>query len=169
MPIPSVAVPASHSRRTTSRGAGQQGIDWTWLALDKAMGKAPLGGGETGRYPTDRGKRGVKRSVLTDGRGGPLGAAIDGANHNDRKLMRGTLEAIPVKRPRPTRQRPQQPCLDRGFDYDEAHALAAQVRRHAAPAHPRRGSSGPSVMSEPGRGAGWWSARTRGCTGPARS
>ena len=33
-----------------------RGIDWRWLALDGAMGKAPLG--ETGRNPTDRGKRG---------------------------------------------------------------------------------------------------------------
>ena len=83
-----------------------RGIDWTWLALDGAMGKAPLGGERTGRNPTDRGKRGVKRSVLTDGRGVPLGAAIDGANRNDHKLMRPTLEAIPIRRPRPTRRRP---------------------------------------------------------------
>jgi putative transposase len=27
------------------------GIDWTWLALDGAMGKAPLGGERTGRNP----------------------------------------------------------------------------------------------------------------------
>ena len=37
------------------------------MALDGAMGKAPLGGEKTGRNLTDRGKRGVKRSVLTDG------------------------------------------------------------------------------------------------------
>src|SRR3712207_7351067 len=83
------------------------------------MGKAPLGGGKTGPNPTDRGKRGVKRSVLTDGRGVPLGAAVDGANRNDHKLMRPTLEAIPVRRPRPTRRRPQHLCLGKGFDYDE--------------------------------------------------
>ena len=45
---------------------GLQGIDWMWLALDGAMGKAPLGGEKTGRNPTDRGKRGVKRSLLTE-------------------------------------------------------------------------------------------------------
>src|SRR5215218_5132796 len=28
------------------------GIDWSWLALDGAMGKAPLGGEKTGRNPT---------------------------------------------------------------------------------------------------------------------
>jgi hypothetical protein len=56
------------------------GIEWTWLALDGAMGKAPLGDEKTGRDPTDRGKRGVKRSVPTDSRGVPLAAVIYGAN-----------------------------------------------------------------------------------------
>jgi hypothetical protein len=59
------------------------GIDWTWLALDGAMGKAPLGGEKTGPNPTDRAKRGIKRSVLTDGSGMPLSVVIDGANRND--------------------------------------------------------------------------------------
>lgn len=33
-------------------------IDWEWLCLDGAMGKAPLGGPETGPNPTDRAKKG---------------------------------------------------------------------------------------------------------------
>ena len=40
--------------------------------------------------------------------------------------MRPTLEAIPVRRPRPTRRRPQHLCLDKGFDYDEPRALAEE-------------------------------------------
>ena len=43
------------------------GIDWAWLAMDGAMTKAPLGGKKVGKPPTDRGKIGTKRSVLTDG------------------------------------------------------------------------------------------------------
>ncbi len=35
-----------------------QGIDWEWLALDGCIGKAPLGGDETGPNPTDRAKKG---------------------------------------------------------------------------------------------------------------
>jgi putative transposase len=35
-----------------------KGIDWEWLAMDGAMGKAPLGGEQTGPNPTDRAKRG---------------------------------------------------------------------------------------------------------------
>ena len=36
----------------------QVGIEWEWLAMDGALGKAPLGGALTGPNPTDRGKRG---------------------------------------------------------------------------------------------------------------
>jgi putative transposase len=49
------------------------GIEWAWLAMDGAMTKAPLGGGETAPNPTDRGKPGTKLSLFTDGRGVPLG------------------------------------------------------------------------------------------------
>ena len=102
------------------------GIDWSWLALDGAMGKAPLGGEKTGRNPTDRGKRGVKRSLLVDGRGIPLSVVIAGANTNDHKLMRQTLEAIATARPRPSPEAPQNLCLDKGYDYDEPRALARE-------------------------------------------
>jgi len=34
------------------------GIDWSFLACDGALGKAPLGGAKTGPNPTDRGKKG---------------------------------------------------------------------------------------------------------------
>jgi putative transposase len=69
----------------------QVGIEWAWQALDGAMTKAPLGGESTGRNPTDRGKQGVKRSILTDGRGVPLAAAVEGANRHDMKLIGATL------------------------------------------------------------------------------
>jgi hypothetical protein len=36
-----------------------------------------------GKHPTDRGKIGTKRSVLTDGGGVPIGLAVEGANRND--------------------------------------------------------------------------------------
>jgi transposase len=34
------------------------GIDWSFLAADGALSKAPLGGAETGPNPTDRAKKG---------------------------------------------------------------------------------------------------------------
>ena len=35
--------------------------------MDGVITKAPLGGEKNGRNPTDRGKSGTKRSVLTEG------------------------------------------------------------------------------------------------------
>src|SRR5882724_10179316 len=65
-----------------------EGIDWEWLSMDGAMTKAPLGGEKTGPNPTDRGKKGVKRSILVDGRGVPLGLDVAGANRNDFKMAK---------------------------------------------------------------------------------
>jgi putative transposase len=56
----------------------------------------------------------------------PVGVAVDGANRNDFKMMRETLESIPVKRPKSTRKKPQGLCLDKGYDYDEARDLAKE-------------------------------------------
>jgi transposase len=64
--------------------------------------------------------------VLSDGNGIPIGLAIDGANRHDMKLVRATLESIPVKRPRPTHSRPQNLCLDKGYDYPEVRQIAAE-------------------------------------------
>jgi len=83
-------------------------------------------GKKTGKNPTDRAKGGTKRSLLTDGAGVPVGLVVAGANVNDFKLARETLESIPVKRPRPTRMKPQGLCLDKGYDYDEVRELAAE-------------------------------------------
>jgi putative transposase len=79
------------------------GIQWEWQAIDGAMTKAPLGCVATGANPTDRGKRGVKRSLLTDGAGIPLAVVIDGANRHDMKLLCATLDGIVIARPQPTR------------------------------------------------------------------
>jgi len=118
-------------------------------------------GEKTGPNPTDRGKRGVKRSLLTDARGVPLGAVIDGANRNDHKLMRRTLAAIPVRRPRPTRYRPQHLCLDKGFDYDEPRALAEEF---GFTLHLR--SRGEEVWAKPharAKARRWMVERTHSC------
>jgi putative transposase len=56
----------------------------------------------------------------------PVGVAVDGANRNDFKMMKETLESIPVKRPKPTRNKPQRLCLDKGYDYDEVRDLARE-------------------------------------------
>ena len=85
-------------------------------------------GKKSGPNPTDRAKRGTKRSVLTESMGIPLGLAVDGANAVDFKLARDTIESIPIKRPRPTRNCPQGMCLDKGYDYAEIDALLEEFR-----------------------------------------
>ena len=72
-----------------------------------------MGGEATGPNPTDRGKSGTKRSLLTDGQGVPLGVVVAGANRHDMKLVVATLEAIVVKR---LEAGPQHLCLDKGYD-----------------------------------------------------
>jgi putative transposase len=71
-----------------------EGIQWEWQAVDGAMTKAPLGKAATGANPTDRGKKGTKRSLLTDGAGIPLAMVIDGANRHDVKLLCATMDGI---------------------------------------------------------------------------
>ena len=56
----------------------------------------------------------------------PVGAVIDGANRNDFKLTRQTIESIPVERPEPTAHEPQGMCLDKGYDYDEVRDILAE-------------------------------------------
>jgi putative transposase len=95
----------------------------SWLVStgpgNRWMGRRPKrrsGGKKTGPNPTDRGKLGVKRSVLTDARGVAIGVAIDGANRHDCKLVEATLQSIPIPRPPPDAG-PQNICLDKGYDY----------------------------------------------------
>ena len=76
--------------------------------------------------PTDRAKDGVKRSLLTEASGVPIGLAIDGATRHDSKMVEATLESIPVKRPKPTRKNPQGMCLDKGYDYDNVRDLVKE-------------------------------------------
>ena len=45
---------------------GLQGIDWMWWRWTGRWAKHRWVGKKTGRNPTDRGKRGVKRSLLTE-------------------------------------------------------------------------------------------------------
>jgi putative transposase len=85
-------------------------------------------GKKTGKNPTDRGKLGVKRSVLTDGRGLPIGLAVAGANVHDQRLVEATLDSIPVPRPRANRRRPQHLCADKGYDAETVRCAARRRR-----------------------------------------
>ena len=78
--------------------------------------------------------------------GVPVGLAVEGANRNDMKLTRATLESIPAEagRPPPTPEAPQGLCLDKGYDFDEVREIAAEfgftahVRSRGEEAHALR-------------------------------
>jgi putative transposase len=67
----------------------------------------------------------VKRSLVVEATGGPLGATIAGANVHDTKLLAATLEGIVVERPLPTEEKPQHLCLDKGYDKPTGHETVA--------------------------------------------
>ena len=107
-----------------------------------------------GANPTDRAKGGTKRSVLTEGKGIPVGLAVDGANRHDMKMARKTLESIPVERPKPTKRKPQGLCLDKGYDYDEVRDL---VKEFGFTAHIRsRGEEAKEIKKKAGHKARRW-------------
>jgi len=131
-----------------------KGLDWEWQAMDGAMTKAPLGGEKTGPNPTDRAKQGVKRSLLTEGHGIPVGIAVAGANRHDMKLVEATLENLVVERPEPTEEKPQHMCLDKGYDYDEVREI---IEAWGYTAHIRaRGEEAQEKREIPGYRARRW-------------
>ena len=67
----------------------------------------------------------MKRSLVVEATGGPLGATIAGANVHDTKLLAATLEAIVVDRPQPTDEMPQHLCLDKGYDNPTGYEAVA--------------------------------------------
>ena len=70
------------------------GLELADLAADGCITKAPGGGDVAGRSPVDRGKGGLKRSVVTDGAGLPLHLVSAGANRHDAPLLRPTLAGL---------------------------------------------------------------------------
>ena len=84
----------------------------------------------------------------------PLGLAIDGANRHDSKMVEETIKSVPVKRPKPTRNRPQGMCLDKGYDYDRVRDL---VKEFGYTAHIKaRGEEAQAIKRQAGFKARRW-------------
>jgi putative transposase len=116
--------------------------------------QSPLRREKTGANPTDRGKQGVKRSLLTEGHGVPIGIAIEGANRHDMKLVTETLESIVIERPTPTKDDPQGMCMDKGYDYEEVRET---LKEFGFTAHIRhRGEEAKEIAHEAGKKARRW-------------
>ena len=105
-----------------------------------------MGGKKAGKHPTDRGTSGPKRRILTDGHGVPIGLAVDGANRNDGKMARATIESMAVERPAPPPDTPQGLCLEKGYAYNEVRDL---VEEFGCTAHIRaRGEEAKALKEE---------------------
>jgi putative transposase len=111
-------------------------------------------GKKSGPNPTDRAKSGVKRSLLTDGHGVPVGLAVEGANRHDMKMVRDTLDSLVVARPKPTARKKQNLCLDAGYDYEEVQDL---LQEFGFTAHIRsRSQEAKEISREAGKRARRW-------------
>src|SRR5205814_7628049 len=116
-----------------------------WLLGEGAVApKTATPAAAVGPNPTDRGKDGSKRHVLTEGRGVPLATIITAANVNDHTAL-PTLLAARVAVAPPRLERPGL-CLDAAYDNGPAEdAIAAadytpHIRRRgeARPPHDPR-------------------------------
>jgi putative transposase len=115
----------------------EQEIGWEWQSIDSKSCPAPLGGEETGKNPTDRGKRGSKIHLLVDEKGAPLSLHVTGANEHDKWSADDLIISIVVERPDPEEVE-QHLCGDKGYDYDDVHQVVAQEQYVSHIKHRRR-------------------------------
>jgi putative transposase len=84
----------------------------------------------------------------------PVGLVVAGANRPDMKLVKDTVDSVVVKRPRPTKKRPQGMCLDKGDDYEEVRET---LREFGFTAHIRaRGEEARALKRQAGFRARRW-------------
>jgi transposase len=88
-----------------------------------------------------------------------VGLVVAGANRPDLKLLTDTVESVVVKRPRPTKTRPQGMCLDKGYEYEEVRDT---LREFGFTAHLRaRGEEARALKRQAGfRARRWMVERT---------
>jgi len=114
------------------------GLELSDVAVDCCITKAPCGGEKAGKSPVDRGKRGLKRSIMVDAQGIPLGVVAAPANRHDSPLLAPTLEAVEASTGLPERASVH---LDRAYDSKPTRELLE--RRGLAGAISERGKPAP--------------------------
>jgi len=90
-------------------------------------------GKKTGANPTDRGKCGTKRHILTSGQGLPLSVTVTGANVHDVRELEALLQGIQLEAPA-YRRAPSHLCLDAGYVGEDSETL---IRREGLIPHIR--------------------------------
>jgi transposase len=125
------------------------------IAVDGCITKAPGGGEVAGPSPVDRRKQGMKRSLLVEGYGIPLGRVLAGANRHDSPLLPPTLDLLDDLGPLPEQITVH---LDSGYDSGKTRDALAERGLHGEIARKaRRHRSRPP-------NAGMWNAPTPGTT-----
>jgi transposase len=84
------------------------------------LGSQPPEGLHTGANPTDRGKLGSKRHLITDREGTPLALSVTGANRHDSIAFHPVIDELPAicgKRGRPL-SKPGKMHADKAYDIE---------------------------------------------------
>jgi len=97
------------------------------VAVDGCITKAPGGGEVAGPSPVDRRKQGMKRSLLVDGYGIPLGRVLAGAHRHDSPLLAPTLDKLGDLGPLPADITVH---LDSGYDSGKTRDTLAERGLH---------------------------------------
>ena len=83
-----------------------------------------------------------------------MGLAVDGVHRHDMKLVRTTVDSVPLQRPAPSPEQPQGLCLDKGYDFDEVRQT---MQEFGFTAHIRsRGEEARAIKREAGFKARRW-------------
>jgi hypothetical protein len=108
-----------------------RGINWEWEAPDGTNIEAPLARESAGPNPTDRGKKGTKRNMLTDGKEVPLAITIGPANRHDSIFLDELLDKR-MELPRKNEDIRKNLCLDARYvgnaDVVEKHGMVPHIR-----------------------------------------
>jgi transposase len=102
------------------------------IAVDGCITKAPGGGEVAGPSPVDRRKQGMKRSLLVEGYGIPLGHVLAGAHRHDSPLLAPTLDLLDDLGPLPAQITVH---LDSGYDSGKTRDTLTERGLHGEIAH----------------------------------
>ena len=83
-----------------------------------------------------------------------MGLAVAEANRHDMKMVRSTLDSLPVPRPAPGPEHPQGLCLDKGYDFAEVRRTLDEFRFTAQIRS--RGEEAQAIQKESGFKARRW-------------
>ena len=104
----------------------------------------------TGSSPTDRGKLGTKRHILTDKNGIPLSVVMSSASTHDIKLVTDVMDNMIIKRSSPStkcnssrKRKLQHLCLDKA--YNSKTAQQAVTKRGYVPHIPYKRNRGQKI------------------------